>query len=141
MNKLGISNEFDIENIERKIVEYKMSILDSRFTFNEKIIGLEYLRKLHNFLFGDIYFTAGNFSKRVDEEVIKIAEKIMFDIYSLLEYINYEEVKLEINKKLEELINLQLFDDGNHRVVSGYFKLIIEPYIKDNKVKEYCIRR
>ena len=37
MNKLGISNEFDIENIERKIVEYKMSTLDSRFTFNEKI--------------------------------------------------------------------------------------------------------
>ena len=141
MNKLGISNEFDIENIERKIVEYKMSILDSRFTFNKKIIGLEYLRKLHNFLFGDIYFTAGTFSKRVDEEVIKIAEKIMFDIYSLLEYINYEEVKLEINKKLEELINLQLFDDGNYRVVSSYFKLIIEPYIKDNKVKEYCMRR
>ena len=118
-----------------------MSILDSRFTFNEKIIGLEYLRKLHNFLFGDIYFTAGTFSKRVDEEIIKIAEKIMFDIYSLLEYINYEEVKLEINKKLEELINLQLFDDGNYRVVSSYFKLIIEPYIKDNKVKEYCMRR
>ena len=118
-----------------------MSILDSRFTFNEKIIGLEYLRKLHNFLFGDIYFTAGTFSKRVDEEVIKIAEKIMFDIYSLLEYINYEEVKLEINKKLEELINLQLFDDGNYRVVSSYFKLIIEPYIKDNKLKDYYMRR
>ena len=118
-----------------------MSILDSRFTFNEKVIGLEYLRKLHNFLFEDIYFTAGTFSKRVDEEVIKIAEKIMFDIYSLLEYINYEEIKLQINNKLEELINLQLFDDGNHRVVSSYFKLIIEPYTKDNKVKKYCMRR
>ena len=48
---------------------------------------------------------------------------------------------LEINKKLEELINLQLFDDGNYRVVSSYFKLIIEPYIKDNKLKDYYMRR
>lgn len=141
MNKLGISNRFDIENIERKIVEYKMSILDNRFTFNEKGIGLEYLRKLHHFLFGDIYFNAGTFSERIDEEVIKRAEKIIFDIYGLLEYINYEEIKLEINNKLDELINLQLFDDGNHRVVNSYFKLIIEPYIKDNKVKDYCTRR
>lgn len=133
MNKLGIANEQDIENIEVKLVEYKMGILSSNFTFNEEELNLTYIRKLHGFLFGDIYYDAGNFSSRINEETITRANRIISDICYMLEYINYDEIRILIQEKLRELIGLQLFDDGNNRVINCYYNLLTEPYIKNKE--------
>jgi fido (protein-threonine AMPylation protein) len=133
MNKLGIDNKQYIENIEIKLVEHKMNIISSNFTFNEEELKLEYIKKLHSFLFGDIYYNAGNFSNRINTKIIMMANKIIDDIYDMLEYINYDEVKEMIENKIKELIGLQLFDDGNNRVIMCYYNLLIEPYIKSSE--------
>lgn len=127
-NKLGI---FD-ESIIDKIVQYKMSVLNSKFTFNEQERGLDYLKKIHAFLFGDIYDDAGVFSKRIDDNVIAEANNLIKYINSLFEYVNYDETIEEIKVKMNDLINLQLFDDGNKRSISTYCRIILEEY-RENK--------
>ena len=110
-----------------------MNIISSNFTFNEEELKLEYIKKLHSFLFGDIYYNAGNFSNRINTKIIMMANKIIDDIYDMLEYINYDEVKEMIENKIKELIGLQLFDDGNNRVIMCYYNLLIGPYIKSSE--------
>lgn len=136
-NKLGITDEDVID----KIVQLKMSILTSNFTFNEEKRELDYLKKLHNFLFGDIYYDAGNYSKRITPEILKEASNLIEEINSLSDYIDYgyDEINESLNNKKKELINLQLFDDGNNRTISAYFKIILDDYTinkpKDSKQK------
>lgn len=55
MNRLGIS-DWNFENIERKIVNLKLNILDENFTFNKKHLNFNYLVSLNRFLFEELYY-------------------------------------------------------------------------------------
>ena len=55
-NKIGITDEEILRNIEYKLTNFKHKLIDESYLFNEEtIFSLKYLEKLHIFLFSDIY--------------------------------------------------------------------------------------
>ena len=55
-NKIGITDEGILRNIEYKLTNFKHKLIDESYLFNEEtIFSLKYLEKLHIFLFSDIY--------------------------------------------------------------------------------------
>lgn len=69
-NKLGISDDMQLKKLEYKITNFKHKLIDEYFSFNEEsIFSLNYLEKLHVFLFSDLY----------DEEDCKIKSTVSKD--------------------------------------------------------------
>ena len=128
-NKLGI-NEYIFENIERKIINTKLALLDEYFTFNNNKFNFEYLEKLNNFLFCDLY----------DELGIRGLSEIEKDVIErILERINYISINNPNNK--EEILNLikeiwyiQPFKVGNTRTLFAYLKIIDLAFLIDFNV-------
>ena len=55
-NKLGISDDIQLKKLEYKVTNFKHRLIDEYFSFNEdSIFSLNYLEKLHIFLFSDLY--------------------------------------------------------------------------------------
>ena len=77
-NKLGL-NEYKIKDIENKIVNLKLSVIDEYFTFNESELNFIYLEKLNKFLFSDIYE-----SKEINNDVKNIINKYLEKLHSFL---------------------------------------------------------
>ena len=122
-NILGL-NEFDLEIIEEKIYDFKSKLIDEKFTFNEKEFNLNYLIKLHEFLFGDLYFDNG-ISKRIKEEdIINISSKIN-EIVDLIKYDNEND---DVNKSVNDLKDMQIFDDGNNRTIDLFVDIVCKSF-------------
>lgn len=122
-NRLGL-NEFDLEIIEEKIYDFKSKLIDEKFTFNEKEFNLNYLIKLHEFLFGDLYFDNG-ISKRIKEEdIINISSKIN-EIVDLIKYDNEND---DVNKSVNDLKDMQIFDDGNNRTIDLFVDIVCKSF-------------
>ena len=123
-NKAGLSDD-DLVEIEEKIFEYKSKLLDYRFTFNEEYFGIIYLLKLHEFLFGDLYDYAGGMSERY-----KDSDKGHFDkeIKTIVSLISSKSDVTHIANLINDLIDEQIFDDGNSRTIHLFFDNVINCY-------------
>ena len=120
-NKLGISN-FQMDTIEKEIVQKKLEVLDEWFTFNSSKLDFDYLKKLHEFLFGDFYYEEDLDTRPMDEQeeqfvnnyldkIVNICIKTPDDIDSIL-------------KIITEIWSFQPFVVGNTRTMLAYLKVI-----------------
>ena len=124
-NKLGL-NESTIQKIEEELVEFKSKLVDYRFTFGMTDFNFKYLLRLHEFLFGDLYYDAGKISKRYQEEDIDVFDR---KIKTIVELIKTKDPDIEnIAILINELIDDQLFDDGNSRTIHLFFNNVINCY-------------
>lgn len=115
-NKLGLT-EFKIIDIEKKLVNFKLNIIDEYFTFNESELNFIYLEKLNKFLFSDIYE-----SKEINNDVKNIINKYLGIITDMLmeDKENIESV-LDI---IKDIWFLQPFVDGNTRTLIAYLIIL-----------------
>jgi len=120
-NKLGLMEE-RLVDVERKIVNLKMNLIDEWFTFNKKQFNFEYLVELHNFLFNDFYFK-GDIGIR---KLTNIEENNINDYFNKLNYlcINEPNKLEEILLIIRELWGLQIFVVGNTRTLLTLLKII-----------------
>ena len=133
-NKLGLDDE-SLELFEAKTFEVKSSLLTDKVTFNTNGFNLEYLIKLHDYLFGDLYYDCDKLSSRIDNE-----SEIEAKIEELIDMISYASDVEYIKIALDELIDMQIFDDGNNRTISTFFKIIAKSYCKDKDYYEELIK-
>lgn len=124
-NKLGITDVFQLEEVENTIVAVKLGLLDETITFGQQQLDLEYLQKLHEFLFGDIYYDSDLKlrSSYKSEELVKIEHGLM----RLHEAGQRQEIDSKaLSDACSNLWRLQLFHDGNARTVWGFMKTFID---------------
>ena len=115
-NKLGLS-DFKIIDVEKKIVNLKLNLIDEYFTFNERELNFNYLEKINKFLFSDIYE-----SIEVKEDVKNIINKYLGIITDML-----MEDKENITSVLDIIKNiwfLQPFVGGNTRTLIAYLIIL-----------------
>ena len=121
-NKLGIHYYDDLRKIEYHLFNTKYHIIDESFTFNcESLFDVEYLERLHVFLFGDIY---GEENCKVKKELIEEANKLLKEIGEMLEFNDTENLRDEVYKLWE----YQIFMDGNTRTILCYLKVLSKYY-------------
>lgn len=124
-NKLGLPNDM-IHKFEEQLVDFKIQIFNPNTTFNTSSFDLEYLKRLHGFLFGDLYEEAGQISPRIPkEEYAKINDSIK-KIEDMIQYIDYVDDISVIKDDIEDIIDLQMFPDGNNRTIKLFFKTMTE---------------
>ncbi len=132
-NKVGLDDDALID-IEEKIFEFKSKILDNRFTFNQEYFGIIYLLRLHEFLFGDLYDYAGKMSERYKDSDKGHFEK---EIKTIVSLIGSKSDVTHIADLINDLIDEQIFDDGNSRTIHLFFDNVINCYFakEDDYVK------
>jgi len=123
LNKLGIE-EKNLKEVEYKIINFKIGLLDQYFTFGEEtIFSLNYLEKLHSFLFQDFH----------EEEYLSIRKDLTYIDYQNIDRILnlFKEIALKRPKNYrgkiavltEILWNYQIFYDGNTRTILAFLKV------------------
>lgn len=127
MFKLGLNNEQKQNELENKIINLKIELLDSSYTFNENSLNFNYLVKLHNYLFSDFYFfenndIRGNFS--IEEQ--KYIQKILNELNELGMYA--ETYYDKIIDYFKTIWGIQIFKDGNYRTLLAFFKVYCDIY-------------
>lgn len=128
MNKLGISEQ-KMDTIERKIVAVKLENLDETITFNCQKLDLEYLIKLHKYLFNDLYTDDLTDTRHLSAEEIEIINKMLHMVNQIC--INEPASIMKIIDILHEIWRLQPFLDGNTRTLIGYLIMLKECYYLD----------
>jgi fido (protein-threonine AMPylation protein) len=126
-NKLGLT-ENEIIKVEDQIFELKSKLVDYRFTFDTDGFGINYLIRLHDFLFGDLYYNAGKISERyldADKEIIDENIKRIVDLIK-----SHDDDISYIVELIQDLINNQIFDDGNSRTINLFFNIVIDCYLQ-----------
>ena len=132
MNKLGVSQD-EIELIENSLYEYKKNLLSEKITFNETEFNLEYLIKLHKFLFDDLYYNVNISSRFNAEDINYINNKIK----ELVFLIRYEIDKELLENYIEDIKNIQIFDNGNKRTIDLFIEHICKQFNYDLKLGKY----
>lgn len=125
-NKLGLpcSKLFEVE---KKLVNFKLNLIDETYTFNSDIFSFEYLKSLNEFLFGDIH----------PKEYIRTRELSKLDcdfIDDLLRQLQYQVNTLqkdEIINTITEIWYYQPFIIGNTRTLVAYTKVLNSKYLLD----------
>ena len=124
-NKLGLCY-YKMVDIEKKIVNMKLNLLDETFTFNCDLFTLDYLTNLNKFLFEDIY-------KLENETTLKNQIELDY-LNSLLKELKCAVKKQKINEILsliEEIWHRQIFTVGNTRTMIAYLKVIKDSFLLD----------
>ena len=125
MNKLGI-NEYKLRDIERKIVNLKLNLLDYYFTFNLEKYDLNYLFRLHLFLFGDIYYEEDLSLRKLEQVEIDLIN----DYMSKIQVLSNDPYNINIIIDLiSEIYTLHPFKNGNTRTLYAFLKIINEEYL------------
>lgn len=126
-NRLQITNPLVLKEQETKIIKEKFKGLNKSLLFGEQTLELNYLKKLHLFLFEDIYYHSelsfrSEYSKKDLQNINGLLQNIIFLA---------EEKNLDICYLKEIMYNLwslQLFGDGNNRTLWAYLKVFIDYY-------------
>lgn len=120
-NNLGINDNNSLKDIEYKITNLKYKMIDENFTFNEEtIFSINYLEKIHIFLFGDIY----------PDKYCKIRKEVSHNtrerINKILEKMNllYQDFNSKVfSDLLYKIWQEQIFYDGNTRTLLSFVKV------------------
>lgn len=130
-NKLGI-NEFRLNEIERKIVNLKLNMLDETFTFNKKELNLDYLISLNKFLFNDFYCGDESVIRNLSANEVEIINKYLKNI--IIVCVNDPENIEIILSLIEEIWHLQPFIVGNTRTLIAYLKILSKCFLLEIEV-------
>ena len=130
-NKLGI-NEFRLNEIERKIVNLKLNMLDETFTFNRKELNLDYLISLNKFLFNDFYCGDESVIRNLSANEVEIINKYLKNI--IIVCVNDPENIEIILSLIEEIWHLQPFIVGNTRTLIAYLKILSKCFLLEIEV-------
>lgn len=125
MNKLGL-NDLDILDVEEALVDFKASLIDEKVSFNQTTFDLYYLIKLNEFLLGDLYYYAGQITNGYDNQDLFMINSKISDIVNLISHNTKNED--EILALVKELINMQLFGNGNKRTILVFLRNVINVY-------------
>lgn len=132
-NKIGINNEKILE-IENKIVELKLKLLDKDFNFNKNKIDFEYLVELNKFLYGDIYNEKDLINSNIDKNRIMV---ISFTLDKVCKcFIDYKSNEDEIKSLLKRVMDLKPFTKGNQNTVMGLFYILSSLYLVNFNTEE-----
>ncbi len=100
--------------------------MDYRYTFNESEYSVEFLIKLHKYLFDDIYFLENNdLQDYVDEEYYAKANNL---IKNLIDKGINKQFDRQTSDVFYELYTMQLFKDGNTRTLIAFFKIYLQAF-------------
>jgi len=127
-NKLGLIDDKLFE-VEKKLINTKLNILDEYFTFNEKKLDLNYLNKINNFLFADIYSEEDIGFRYITENEKKLINKYLDEIIHIC-IIKKQEIDNLFNL-LEKIWDLQPFKIGNTRTLLAYLKILNHAFLLD----------
>ena len=125
-NKLGLNTE-KLLSVEKEIVKIKLNILDEEFIFNENIFSLEYIKKIHDFLFCDLYYGEDLNLRELSNEEFKYIE-VLFNSIKEICINKYLCVEI-LMETLVKLWELQIFKDGNTRTLLGYLCILNKAFI------------
>jgi len=120
-NKIGLT-DFKLKQVERDIINLKLKLLDDKFNFNEYIFSFEYLNKLHEFLFGDIYDNEYIKSRKLSDVEITFINVLLNHIKIIC--INNPDNIDDLISSIDELWNFQPFYNGNTRTFLGYLSVL-----------------
>lgn len=119
-NKLGLGS-YKINDVEKKIVNLKLNLIDEYFTFNETDLEFDYLEKINKFLFNDFYKY-----EEVDYTVKKIINKYLIILNDIC--INESENIETIIEIINSIWIQQPFKDGNTRTLLAYLSVLNKAY-------------
>lgn len=127
-NKLGITNKEELSKNEKLITLKKLSYLEM-FPIEGKFDS-EHLKKIHNFLFNDIYYFAGEYRK---------CQMARFREFANPDEIE-ERLKKELDKMNKEVKNILSIDGYSYFLAEEYYELmVIHPFREGNgrSVREF----
>lgn len=106
-NKLGIIDIEELKKIEYKIINFKHKLINEFYSFNEEtIFSLDYLEKLHIFLFSDLYDE--NNCKIRENVNIKTREKLNEKLKQM-QFLTYEMDKEKLANLVYDIWKEQIF--------------------------------
>lgn len=120
-NKLGV-NEYKLLDIEKKIINLKLNLLDVTYTFNKSTFDFEYLIRLNAYLFSDLYYEKDFGIRYLSKEEICTIEEYLKNITHI--WINNPTDFDSILNYIESIWDLQPFVVGNTRTMVAYLKMI-----------------
>lgn len=125
-NKLGIKDYQKIKKIEYYLFNIKYHIINADYTFKEtEIFNVNYLEKIHIFLFSDIYdIEKCKIRKSVSESNILFVNEKLLELKELLYQQDYQKIQTNVYDIWER----QLFYDGNTRAILCFLKILSEKY-------------
>ena len=123
-NILGIYNRKELQEIEYYLFNTKYHLINESFTFNaEGLFTLDYLEKIHIFLFSDVY-GIDNCKLNITEDTQKEVMKLLEEIKEMLDFNDNE----KLADTLYKLWEYQIFLDGNTRTILCYLKILSKYY-------------
>ncbi len=127
-NKLGITNKEELSKNEKIITLKKLAYLEM-FPIEGKFDS-DHLRKIHYFLFNDIYYFAGEYRK--------------CEMARFREFVNPDEIEVrlknELDKMNKEVKNILSIDGYSYFLAEEYYELmVIHPFREGNgrSVREF----
>ena len=121
-NKLGIIDIEELKKIEYKITNFKHKLINEFYSFNEEtIFSLDYLEKLHIFLFSDLYDE--NNCKIRENVNIKTREKLNEKLKQM-QFLTYEMDKEKLANLVYDICNgygIKIDHDFDEDINEDYF--------------------
>ena len=114
LNKLGIGNIRDLVRVEDAICQNKLSTIASSISFDEGSFTVEHLCRIHNYLFGDLYYDAGKIRDISSKQII-VVKKALRLLSGVIRTQNPDYIVDAVPKNIYRIYSTQLFCDGNTR--------------------------
>ena len=125
-NKLGLT-DYHFDDVEKKLVNFKLNLLNDTYTFNTELFSISYLIRLHNFLFKDIMEEEYCGFRAFNKDELDYFSELLLELKGLISI--YPKDINRILSVLERLWHYQLFVVGNTRTIVAYLKIINEKYM------------
>ena len=132
-NKLGLT-EYYFDDIEKNLIKFKMRLLDDKFTFNCDFFSFEYLKRLHEFLFEDLYNDNFSGARTLNKIEVDYINQYLTEVKKLLTIrpLDIDYILLII----EKIWHFQPFIVGNTRTMFSYLKILNQKFLLGLNVNE-----
>lgn len=125
-NRIGINNNDELKMIEYKISNFKHRLINENFLFNEEtIFSVEYLEKLHKFLFEDIY---SDYHCKIRDDISEIRKNKIQEILNKIHLLVFDMNKEDLANCIYYIWKEQIFYDGNTRTLRAFLKVYCMGY-------------
>jgi len=113
-NKMGIGNISDLIRMENTICKNKLSEVTSNIPFDRMSFTLEHLCRIHNYLFGDLYYDAGVIREVSDRQLVLVKRALNL-LSGVIESESPSRIVDTVSQNIYRIYSAQLFCDGNTR--------------------------